>query len=1199
MAIVFQSPDTDQYNAIEITDIDLHANERSPSTIDFEQKSNTPAPQDTNTSKSQLSVIDELFGPIKIGSHSITRRALDALGATSNGQRLDGKNTFFRHPRRSFVNSLQFDPSYIEARMRSTGTRDDYTLPSLLFEMATQRPLTAPPLLSDTPDTLADPEQYRRKLDKLLKSAQKLDIRHAHLSKNTPPWVNRIKSSSMVSMGAGLQAFGIYSGLRGLQDAIARKDQGEVVFNSLSISAEVTSLAVEVAVTKQAKYMIEAGQKAYKDFAKTSFGVRLGRGAGLIASALTLPFDIISAVKSFNSAAATTGKEAMDHYVAAGLSVTSAAMTLILGAAALAGFSFVGPVGLVAGLILVAGSQAYAAVRVVDDIDDYIELTTHERLRTGWFAFWGISPDENIQTRHAIAKSTIEHSKLLQATARKLLEGQLKDSTEVIVNGKFEVELKPTQVPSFDWDAQQYTYKTVQKPRVIDSNDTLDARNGVTPDMPGAEFGTPGENKGAVWFIGGGNDTIVGIEKKPNRFYYGAGIKHLTGGEKDDEFVFEGAAELLKNGPKDPLPTTLKGGLGNDTLVVTGSYPERNRQRFGYFIDLNDGRLSIITRDQTSDSRWNYRHTLLEGIENVETLAGAENQVIGTAGPNVIKSRGHDTIEAGAGDDQIHLLNNHGSASGGPGKDHYAIAHKSGGIYIAEDGVDESVIALDWRMDLIKSWKIEGQTLVITSGFDLDDVRERDVYIKDVYKTVNNQRQLQNGKLTFITKDGFHLMPELPESIETDAPFDIETVITQQGITKNPIILYNREFTIAHDKDTSYCISRINEHTTLRVKQRSTSTLTTLYMDYASHELTRVEAYYNVDLVRQRDFDRIMYKECGLTFHFDSNLLTIKNLASSIWSGEQRITSRLTRPDKTLNQHFILIMNDGVSYRVDQPALPDTTFSNDQFEISGPMACTNEVPLPLKAREGKHIYHHPLDNVAHHLGTQEKCVKLISYPEQTAIENLVGDGSTYLIHLNAEITLNISTPGARANATIKSRSASTWEFDATGLAYTRIKRVDNHLLIGHTVIQLPIYNDPQDLTDQIRVITRNGVIYKVDLDFDEVYIDSLDGRYFKGHLLNEAAIAAEMTYLEIEDIPVRNIAMKDNTAGVLSYNLSERRWILDTDKSRTVHYADLMPLNRCAHQLEHCYALMESGITSTPPVSAANLRTLFDACKTL
>ncbi|WNF53909.1 hypothetical protein [Pseudomonas sp. SG20052] len=86
MAMVFQTPDPDHYNAVEVTDIELQANEYSPTTIDFDKESIASAPQQTNANKSQLRVIDELFGPIKIGTHSITRCALDALGATSNGQ---------------------------------------------------------------------------------------------------------------------------------------------------------------------------------------------------------------------------------------------------------------------------------------------------------------------------------------------------------------------------------------------------------------------------------------------------------------------------------------------------------------------------------------------------------------------------------------------------------------------------------------------------------------------------------------------------------------------------------------------------------------------------------------------------------------------------------------------------------------------------------------------------------------------------------------------------------------------------------------------------------------------------------------------------------------------------------------------------------------------------------------------------------
>jgi hypothetical protein len=197
------------------------------------------------------------------------------------------------------------------------------------------------------------------------------------------------------------------------------------------------------------------------------------------------------------------------------------------------------------------------------------------------------------------------------------------------------------------------------------------------------------------------------------------------------------------------------------------------------------------------------------------------------------------------------------------------------------------------------------------------------------------------------------------------------------------------------------------------------------------------------------------------------------------------------------------------------------------------------------------------------------------------------------------MTLRISTPGAHADAVIKSQSASVWEFDTTSLDNTKIDLVNNQLLIGHTVIHLPSYNDPEDLIDQVRVITPDGIVYTVDLAFDAVYIDSLDARYFKGHLQSETAVLQELTSIGKEEIAVRNIVMRDGTPGTLSYNLSKRRWILDTDKTRTVRYEDVLPLNRCVHQLEHCYALMEHGANTTPPVSAADLRILLDACKAL
>ncbi|MDF9777701.1 calcium-binding protein [Pseudomonas baetica] len=1199
MATVFQASALRHDDAVEILDIDLRKNAKTSATIDFSDSDNIHDLSIKNQYAAQLKVLDQLLGPFEIGSISVTRLALDALGATVAGQPLDGSSTFFRVPKRSFINALQFSASNIEARMKLTATADDYFLPSLLFEIASQRPHTAPVLLRDEAKEIDTSGSYRLKLEKLLNGAHKLDIHHANIPKHTPRWVNRVKSSSMASTGVGLQAFGIYSGLRGLQDAISNKDSYETIFNGASISTELASVAVELAVARKATQMIKAGQHAYRDFAKTMIGVRLGRGGGLIAGALTLPFDIVAAVNSFKAAANATGKEATAHYVSAGLSITSAAMTVILGTAALAGFSFAGPVGLVAGLLLVAGSQIWGAVGAVDEIDDYIELTVTERLRTGWFAFWGISPDNNVQDRYLIAKAASEHSRRLRAMSEKLLNGALKDSTEVIVNGNFDVTIKKIPIRTTSWWTGRESIELVDHPQINDGDDTIDARDGVSKDTPGAVFGSAAEHKGVLWLIGKGTDTITGVEKKPNSFQYGTGVKTLTGGEKDDEFVFEDSAQLIADGPKNTLLSTLKGGLGSDTLVMAGQLDERPKQWLGYNIDLDDGKMSIVTLTPDRKQRLNHSHTLLEGIENVETLAGAQSEVKGTAGPNIIKARGNDIIKAGAGDDQIHLLSGMGNADGGAGTDSYVIAHKTGNIYIIEDGVEESILALDWRLDLIKSWKVDGQRLIITSRFDLDDTNERTVIIDGVYQNTSNQRTLQNKKLTFVTKDNFYLVPELPEKIPTGAPLDIEVVITQPGKTILPVILYQPECTVAHDKHTTFYLSPSLEIITFNVTRYSKTSVTTLYLDLTSSDLSSVETDYQVDLKNGTPWKRIMYKECDMRLHFGNKKLIFKNLASSRGVGTTAINERLTDPTLSLNHHFILILNDGVSYRLIPPRLPVNEFANDQFEISGPMLLSRTVPLPTTTRTGKFAFIQPHDNEGHALGTSEKCVRLNSQPEQTAIEHLVGEGSKYLVHLSHDVTLRISTPGALAGASPRLRNSSTWEFDATHLGNVGVNLINNRLQVGSAVIHLPEYNSPEDLVDQIFVIMPNGIVHVVDMIFESVYIDAIDARYYLPPSDDKAAFPQALEDTNSNELKVKNIVMMDGTSGHLTYHLRERRWILDSDKIRSIELADLSVTNHCSHQIPLFLDLAKSALKNNQPLDAEAFRRLQDHCLTL
>ncbi|XVN14845.1 hypothetical protein QZH47_29670 [Pseudomonas corrugata] len=118
------------------------------------------------------------------------------------------------------------------------------------------------------------------------------------LVQRSSSWINQAKSQVLIPTGLGLQAFGIYSGLRGLQDAIRDKDAYQTLFNGTSVAAEVASIGVEALVTRQATQMIKASRRSLGDFAKTTFAIRLARGSGLIASVLTLPFDIIAAVDS-------------------------------------------------------------------------------------------------------------------------------------------------------------------------------------------------------------------------------------------------------------------------------------------------------------------------------------------------------------------------------------------------------------------------------------------------------------------------------------------------------------------------------------------------------------------------------------------------------------------------------------------------------------------------------------------------------------------------------------------------------------------------------------------------------------------------------------------------------------------------------------------------------------------------------------
>ncbi|MBZ9784902.1 calcium-binding protein [Pseudomonas sp. REP124] len=1059
---------------VKISDVDPPSlNNADQEIVDFirshgDSTINPHTPRAPEKRERVLRALDHHYGPLAIGHFTVTRTELHLMNATVDGAPLDIGNSNFRRPPQAFIDGLKLNPVDVEQRIWASGKPGDYTLPTLLFEIATQRSVNAPPLFSEEQGT------HTQKLDRLLQAAQKLDVVDTRLPENVPGWVNRQKSKVVNSMGVGLQAFGIYSGLMCISDAIKRGDRTEAAVSAGAVVTEVGSLVIELGLIKTAQELIERSALVYQGFAGTRLGLQLSRAAGLIAGVLTLPFDIYFAVKALNDASRSTGKQALDHYVAAGMNLTSAALTLILGTAALAGFAHAGPIGIAAAAILITGSQIYSAVRQVDDIDDYIELSVDERLVSGFLAFINQSPPQRIQDRYNIALTTDHHSKLLNNRARKWLNGQMKDSIEAIVNGKFQVGLTAAQVFWFESDDQgreSMPSREIKVPSVEDGDDSIDARHGVPADLSGVVKGTRGESKATLWLLGGGNDNVLGLENKPNHFSYGTGSKHLTGGDKDDQFLFEGAVPALKQ--TSLLQSRLQGGQGNDTLVFQGTLDSRDDTLYqGFEIDLEHGRIGLLSDNDTTP------HTVLSSIENVETLAGASNIIKGSAGANRIVSRGHDRIDAGAGDDTIYLMGGYGHATGGAGKDTYFVAHKSGTVTITEDPQDESLIIMDWPFERIQKWSIEDTSLVISSlcGDDGEWPQQR-LIIKDIYKTVAGKRLLQEQKLRLLTQDGFQLTPDFPAELTGSEHHTIEALILAKGTRPAPLILNSPVHETLPGKASHCFIHRDIQHSVINISQRDDKNVHTLHIDCDSGDLIQALAAYTVEVNERNSAHYLDYGLFNLELRFKEKTVVIRNLATAASDTYTNVRgSSYAVKGLALNQTFNLVLRDGVSYRI---KLPSPNYLDD---VTNPGVKWFDGRHMLEKRAGNYLLLAPEDSRPIVL---EARAQRVEFPArlQNTVATLEGKGSTYHVHFHADSTLRISTPGARD----KTSNASTWIFHSRHTDLADIKLRDNKLLIGRTLVYLPHYENEDTPIEQIHVTTSSGITYAVDLLFEQIY----------------------------------------------------------------------------------------------------------------
>ena len=297
---------------------------------------------------------------------------------------------------------------------------------------------------------------------------------------------------------------------------------------------------------------------------------------------------------------------------------------------------------------------------------------------------------------------------------------------------------------------------------------------------------------------------------------------------------------------------------------------------------------------------------------------------------------------------------------------------------------------------------------------------------------------------------------------------------------------------------------------------------------------------------------------CDFLFYFGESLLQIAGVSQH---AETTLDAALKSAAANVSTHgYILIFRDGISHRLtleEKYAVPPTHY---EHSVTANTLTSHTLDFPLKTNPDA-VFEIPF-TLPKELDLRESCVNVQPVAEQIAIDSLEGKGGIYLVHLLENRVLRISTPDGLATAKVRLNNSSTWQIDATQIKNFAIELAGNKLYIGTVTIHLPEYG-PDDLIDQIFVIGPKGVVHTVDLAFDRVYVDSLDASFFEPP--TTAELPEEFSAIAQRDLYVRNIAMADGTRGRLKYNLTNRKWILDNNKSREISYSQLV-LNLCDHR---------------------------------
>lgn len=464
----------------------------------------------------------------------------------------------------------------------------------------------------------------------------------------------------------------------------------------------------------------------------TRLGQFFKKAGGVIGELITLPVSLYTMVNDFSEGVSSSGNKATQAFVRGGFTLTGVIVGLASAAALAAGVSWAGPLGLLAGSVLVVGQTFYQAAQSVGQLEEWYPMSVAERTRNVFRVAFGFPVEQSVLDEVNAAR----FRQGVAAAARSNAESQVQQLTNQGIDTIVQSLGRVAPIDGDQGDSVTAHAIGAKAFKVLERDDVLDLRRSgqFNEALVVSAANQQGSNQGAALInLGDGQDTAHGYTDRDNIFVIGNGQKQYTGGNTNDSFLYN-----KEDTNHRTTPDVLDGGTGNNTLLLEGHpdigerFDRPNRrsrglpdpvdepidpraQLRGRVVDLRMGVINDKYRNEERrvrhhngvvETRWtpDYQHTIanVNNINNVKGFTGFDDTIHGDSETNILDGRGGNDYLYGHGGKDILIGRDQSRLEGGAGQDVYMIMKGNSIIWINNDVNAEQpeldVVALDYHL---------------------------------------------------------------------------------------------------------------------------------------------------------------------------------------------------------------------------------------------------------------------------------------------------------------------------------------------------------------------------------------------------------------------------------------------------------------------------------------------------------------------